>query len=127
MKKIIKTFLVLLVVVSFISCNSSKKVEETTENFFYAIKNEDKIKMEKLYPTIDSLPNLQTSDSIKIKEIKKLRSKNYSVSLFNYFYNSNYKIQEREVTLYLMPDSSQKSNNEYIIFDSKGYQQLVTF
>ena len=117
MKKMLFYSLV-FVFASFMSCNSSKnkkEAEKIAQEFFGAIKENNKNKMQSIYPEIKNLSAYFKSDSIKINTTT-MHDSIVTVSVHNRFSNGFGKIFEQDISLFL----KKKRNDNLSIFDSKG-------
>lgn len=68
---------------------------------------------------IGKLPSYYKSDKIEIKEIKGLKNKEVLVIVANEFTNGYGKQFNRDIKLYMRPDST--DSKKYIVFDSEGF------
>jgi len=120
MKNTIQVFTIFLLVGFLFSCSDKRKelAEKTTNDFFCAIKNDDKLKIIDLYPELEKVGSYYKSDECFIKEIKVLENKNISVTVDNSYTNAFGKKSNQIITLFLKADSEKE--DVYKIYDSKG-------
>lgn len=121
MKPFTKLFMLSLL---FVSCGHKKEATEVTRAFFTAIKNNKENKMVELYPSVINLSSYYKSDTIVIKEVADLGNQKYKVSLTNKFTNGFGKTTDSEIEIFTKPKDAEKPGNGYIIYDSKGLNDL---
>lgn len=117
MKKIL-FYILALILVPFASCNSSKikkEAEKITREFFDAVKENNKNKMQNIYPDVKNLSAYFKSDSIKVNDIA-IGDSIIVVSVHNRFLNGFGKIFEQDISLFFKKE--QKDNLSLV--DSKG-------
>lgn len=119
MKKI-ATFL--FIAISAMACVNKEAATKTTNSFFKALKQDDKVTMLINYPEMVNLDDYYKSDSISITTIEGMEEKRIKVMLTNYYTNGFGKQFTRDMTLYLRPDSLNKE--QYTIYDSEGLAGL---
>lgn len=118
MKRNIVILLICSLSVIIIGCNEGKKLaEQTTKDFFNAIKNNNEEKMLELYPEFVNINTFYKSDTITFNEIKSLNNK-FKVVLENKFKNGFGKSFTQSIELYLKYDSLNPKILK--IYDSKG-------
>lgn len=120
MKTTVKySILLLILLATLASCGKRKELaENTTKEFFEALKNDNTTKMNELYPNFGRLKNHYKSDKITIKETKVIDDKTIAVTVDNSFMNNFGKSFNQNITLFLKEDENDK--NIYKIYDSKG-------
>jgi len=120
MRKITQLSLAFILAVALLGCSGKRKelAENTTKNFFSAIKNDNTSKMEELYPNFENIGTYYKSDEVVITETKLLEDKKISVTVDNSFTNGFGKKFNQTITLYLKPEETDK--DIYKIYDSKG-------
>jgi hypothetical protein len=119
-RKILQLSYIVLIAITMINCSGKRKglAENTTKEFFSAIKNDNSSKISDLYPDFGKIGTYYKSDEIVIKETKALNDKKVSVMVENSFTNGFGKKFNQTINLYLKPDENDK--NIYKIYDSKG-------
>lgn len=118
MKNKATSLLICIISIITVGCNQNKKLaEQTTKDFFEAIKNSNDDKILELYPEFINIDTYYKSDSIIIKEIES-NNEDVKVKVENKFKNGFGKSFTQSIELYLKPDSL---NSKVLkIYDSKG-------
>lgn len=120
MRKFTQLAFVLVLSTFIVACSGKRKelAENTTKEFFSAIKNDNTSKMDELYPEFENIGTYYKSDEVLIKETELLEEKKISVTVDNSFTNGFGKKFNQTITLYLRPEENNK--DVYKIYDSKG-------
>lgn len=101
------------------SCSGGKKeVIKTTNEFFSAIKYNKQEVMRGIYPDIDRIESWWKSDEIEIKEVKRLKRREFLVTVISRFTNGFGKCDVREIELLIRRGKEQRIN--CVIYDSKN-------
>lgn len=113
-----QSFLIICIFCLFGCSNSKKEVIKTVNEFFSAIKYDKQEVMRSIYPDIDRIGSWWKSDEIEIKDIKRLKRKEFSVTVDSRFTNGFGKSDVKEIMLFLRQGKEQGTN--YIVYDSKN-------
>lgn len=101
------------------SCVNKETATNAANQLFDAVKDGNKAKIAAVYPESENLPSYYKSDKITIKDVKGLKNKEVLVTVANEFTNGYGKTFNRDIKLYMRPDSTDKK--KYVIFDSEGF------
>lgn len=120
MKNRLYIITIVLVATILIGCSGKQKelAENTTKEFFSALKDDNAAKVKELYPNFKNIGSYYKSDKIEVEEVKVLEEKKVSVKVKNSFTNGYGKTFEQTIVLYLEPYNG--DDETYIIYDSKG-------
>ncbi len=114
-----KQLFLLICIFCLFGCSSGKKeVIKTTNEFFSAIKYDKQKVMSGIYPDIDRIGSWWKSDKIEIKEVKRLKRKEFSVTVNSHFTNGFGKSDVKEIILFLRRGNEKGIN--YFVYDSKN-------